>query len=211
MKPWIEPLVETIARIESLAARIAPARIDFLSGAATRIAAKRDVGSTLGLNFICTHNSRRSHLSQIWATVAAQAHQLDWLRMMSGGTEATACNPRVVASLRRAGFSVVNPSPTDSNPRYLLQYSDDTAPIELFSKTFDDPYNGQSSFVAMMCCDHADDNCPVIHGSVGRVSLHYRDPKESDDTPVEASTYDDRRDEIGAEMFALMRLIAEKG
>ncbi|MEL6106187.1 MAG: protein-tyrosine-phosphatase [Planctomycetota bacterium] len=211
MSLWIEPLRETIADLEAAVKTINPSRRAFLKESATLISAKRAGGGELGLNFICTHNSRRSHLSQIWAQVAAHACGLRSLTFLSGGTEATACNPRVIASLRRAGFSVVNPTPTDSNPHYLLQFSDDAEPIELFSKMFDDPFNGQSDFIAMMCCDHADQNCPVINGSVGRVSLHYRDPKESDETPNESAVYDQRRDEIGAEMFALMGLIAAIG
>ena len=154
---------------------------------------------------------RRSHLSQIWAHVAGYANGLSGLSFVSGGTEATACNPRIVASLRRAGFSVVNPTPGEENPRYLMQFAEDAGTIELFSKTYDDPYNAGSPFFAMMCCDHADQNCPVILGSVGRVALHYRDPKESDDSPNESATYDERRDEIGAEMFALMRMVSESG
>lgn len=209
MSTWIGPLGETIRRIETASKSIAPSRLSFLKEAATNIAVKFAECESLGLNFICTHNSRRSHLSQIWAHVAGYANELSGLSFVSGGTEATACNPRIVASLRRAGFSVVNPTPGEENPRYLMQFADDAGPIELFSKTYDDPYNAGPAFFAMMCCDHADQNCPVIHGSVGRVALHYRDPKESDDSPNESATYDERRDEIGAEMFALMRMVAE--
>ena len=211
MRSWIEPLSSAIRRIEVAASNLDPQRLAFLKDSASLIASSRADSDELGLNFICTHNSRRSHLSQIWAQVAAYAHGLSGFAFLSGGTEATACNPRIVASLRRAGFSIVDPHVGKSNPRYLLQFAEDAAPIELFSKTFDDPFNGSSPFVAMMCCDHADQNCPVIHGSVGRVSLHYRDPKESDDSPEEAATYDERRDEIGAEMFALMRCLSELG
>src|SRR5690606_25567344 len=55
------------------------------------------------LTFICTHNSRRSHLSQIWAHVAAEYYGLVGVETFSGGTEATAFNPRAVAAMQRCG------------------------------------------------------------------------------------------------------------
>ena len=42
------------------------------------------------LNFICTHNSRRSHLSQVWAQTAAAHFNVKNVFCYSGGTEATA-------------------------------------------------------------------------------------------------------------------------
>ena len=58
------------------------------------------------LTFLCTHNSRRSHFSQIWAKVAADYYQIGALKTFSGGTEATAMNERVVESLRRIGMDI---------------------------------------------------------------------------------------------------------
>lgn len=208
----VEPLRKTLNEVHSHSMSLSSDRQSLLSEAASLIATALDQREgDLGLNFICTHNSRRSHLSQVWATVAA-AHYglLPRLRCVSGGTEATACNARIVRSLRCAGFSVVTQEPLSENPRYWLQFSNEHPPVELFSKRYDDPFNGDGAFFAMMCCDHADQHCPVIAGSVGRVALHYRDPKESDDTELESATYDERRDEIGAEMFFLTRKIAEE-
>ena len=54
------------------------------------------------LNFICTHNSRRSQFSQLWASVAAHHYQVNAF-CYSGGVEVTACNERTVASLQRSG------------------------------------------------------------------------------------------------------------
>ena len=56
------------------------------------------------LNFICTHNSRRSHMAQIWTQTAAAYYGLDGVETYSGGTEATEFNPNAVAALKRAGF-----------------------------------------------------------------------------------------------------------
>ncbi len=206
---WIEPLRPSIERLLHDSHQLSSDRVEKLLGAASLIRGELETPGSLGLNFICTHNSRRSHLAQIWAAVGTIAYSLDRVNCYSGGTEATACNPRVVNSLRRCGFSVTSADPQTANPRYQLQSAVDVGSMELFSKTYDDPANGTQRFVAMMCCDHADHNCPIIHGSVGRVALHYRDPKESDGSPDESSTYDARRDEIGAEMLFLMRSVAQ--
>lgn len=58
------------------------------------------------LNFICTHNSRRSHFAQIWTAIAAYQAGLNTLHTFSGGTETTALHPNAVAALRRAGFRI---------------------------------------------------------------------------------------------------------
>ena len=206
---WLPKLDTKISEIENQSYKLSPARAELLGEAASEIAKSIQEKPIVGLNFICTHNSRRSHLSQVWAAVAATYHGIDAIQCFSGGTEATACNPRVVRSLRRAGFSVVTQTPQDPNPLYWLQYAETVQPVELFSKTYDCESNPGGDFYAMMCCDDADQKCPLITGADGRVALHYRDPKESDGTPEEAITYDQRRDEIGAEMFFLARSVKE--
>ena len=45
----------------------------------------------INLNFICTHNSRRSHLSQIWAQTLAVYFKINNAYCYSGGTEARFC------------------------------------------------------------------------------------------------------------------------
>ena len=47
-------------------------------------------GSPVRLIFICTHNSRRSHMAQLWAQTAAAYHGVAAIETFSGGTEATA-------------------------------------------------------------------------------------------------------------------------
>ena len=150
------------------------------------------------LNFICTHNSRRSQLSQIWAQTAADLNGIP-ARCYSGGVEVTAFNERAVASLKRSGFRVS--SRGVGNPVYTVLYVDNGRPIRAFSKLFDDPENGAEHFAAVMTCSHADENCPHIPGAEKRIAVRYEDPKEFDDTPVEAEKYDERSLQIAAEMF----------
>lgn len=211
---WIKTLEPLISEIESASNELSADRTMLLEGAGASIAkaivSRENSESTIGLNFICTHNSRRSHLSEIWAAVAAQHYSLPMIRCYSGGTEATACNERIVQSLQRGGFNVDSDSPFQSNPQYRIRFAENVPPLLAFSKRFDDGANPSDSFFAMMCCSDADEKCPLVPGAIGRVALHYQDPKSSDGTPSESATYDERRNEIGAEMFFLLREVAKQ-
>ena len=89
---------------------IASERKEELKKIADFVKTKKDSNKTANLTFICTHNSRRSHMSQIWAAAAAAHYGIEEnVNTYSGGTEATAFNPRAVAAIERAGFKVVNP------------------------------------------------------------------------------------------------------
>src|SRR5690606_37756755 len=68
------------------------------------IQAKADANQDIRLNLICTHNSRRSHLAQIWAQAAALNYDIPKVTCYSGGTEATAMYPKVVETLTQAGL-----------------------------------------------------------------------------------------------------------
>lgn len=160
------------------------------------------------LVFICTANSRRSQLGQVWGKVAAAHYGLD-VDTFSGGTEASACNPRTLAVLQRVGFEVETESKGD-NPHYSLQYKKDEQPIELYSKRFSDEPNPQKNFIAMFCCDEADDACPMVSGALARVRLSYKDPKSADGTDDEIAAYNERSRQIAAEMFFLMGEVAKR-
>jgi arsenate reductase len=162
------------------------------------IQAKVDLGEEVNLNFICTHNSRRSQLCQIWAKTAAAYHGIP-ANCYSGGVEVTAFNSRAVDSLRRSGFRI-SPSDNRDNPHYSVAYAESSEPLLAFSKRFDDPVNQATHFAAVMTCDHADENCPFIPGAEQRISLQYEDPKFHDDTPLEAEKYDERSQQIASEM-----------
>lgn len=163
---------------------------------------KLKAGNAAKLTFICTHNSRRSHLCQIWAAVMAEHFDIDNIESYSGGTEATAFNPRAVAAIERAGFKVEDPG--GENPRYKVYFDDVNEPLICFSKTFDDSYNPQEHFAAVMTCTDADENCPLVPGAEKRFSIPYVDPKESDGTPREEETYDERCRQIATEMYYLI-------
>ena len=131
------------------------------------------------INFICTHNSRRSHLTQIWAQVAASYFAIPNVNCYSGGTEVTAIHPMVVRVLSNQGFSV-SPISEGINPIYVIKYAENGLPILGFSKEYNAPFNPQSGFAAVLTCSQADTGCPFISGADIRIPITYKDPKEAD-------------------------------
>lgn len=157
-------------------------------------------GKEVWLNFICTHNSRRSHISQLWAQAAAHYYGIDKVTCLSGGTEATAFNPRTVKAMQDTGF-VINKSQEGNNPVYEVRYAENAEPIMAFSKTYDDPFNHNNDFAAIMTCSQADANCPMVLGAAKRISITYDDPNAFDDTPQETAKYAERVQQIGREIL----------
>lgn len=178
--------------------------MELLQKMATAIRAEIDQNGSTALNFICTENSRRSHISQLWAAVMAHHFNLP-IKTFSGGTKATAINPRTVAAMQRAGFDLT--AGEGENPKHQFTFAEGAAPIVAFSKVFDAPENPQKDFFALMVCGHADANCPFIPTAKQRFAFTFDDPKVNDDTPLEAATYDERVAEIGTQVFELFRLI----
>ncbi|MAO65023.1 MAG: protein-tyrosine-phosphatase [Balneola sp.] len=197
-----------ITELESSFDSIPTERKQQLKDVAEYIRSKNDTDDITKLNFICTHNSRRSHLAQIWTQTAANYYEIEDIETYSGGTEATAFNPRAVAAVERAGFKVNNPG--GENPRYEVSYSERSEPMICFSKTFEDDFNPDKNFAAIMTCSDADENCPFVPGAEFRKPITYVDPKESDGTDREAEVYDERCRQIATEMFYMMNVVRSK-
>jgi arsenate reductase len=155
-------------------------------------------GKKTKLNFICTHNSRRSQFAQVWAQTAADYFNVA-VDCYSGGTETTAFNERVVAALQSVGFRITTKG--GANPVYKVFYSDDISPITAYSKLFNNQVNPTSGFAAIMTCADADANCPIIPGAEKRIPLNYNDPKAFDGTVEETTKYDERSMQIASELF----------
>ena len=163
------------------------------------IRSKENKESKISLNFICTHNSRRSHFSHVWAQAIAKFFKVNNVFCYSGGTEATALYPMVVETLKRSGF-IVKATSNDTNPIYSIKYSDNAPPITGFSKTFDSEINPISNFAAILTCSDADENCPFIEGAETRIPITYEDPKSSDGTLEKQRIYMQRSLQIATEM-----------
>ena len=152
------------------------------------------------INFICTHNSRRSHLSQVWAQTMANYFNIKNVFCYSGGTEATALFPMVAETLRNSGFQIQQISKNE-NPVYSIKYADDEHPIIGFSKKLDDDFNPKSNFAAIMTCSQADSGCPFIAGAEKRIPITFEDPKVFDNTPQQAEKYKERSIQIANELY----------
>ncbi len=188
-----------LERIHALRSATPPAnRLEVLLPLIDYIQAKVDANAPVRLNFICTHNSRRSQFSQIWAQTAADYFGVPVV-CLSGGVEVTAFNERAVASTERSGFKVEHGS--GPNPVYVVRHSPDGEGVRAFSKVFDDPANAGGPFAAVMTCAHADEHCPFIPDAEVRLAVRYNDPKAFDEMPEEAARYDERSDQIASEML----------
>lgn len=205
MKPELLPELQRYVdqRVLPAVVTIPAERKESLDLIAAFVKERKAAGAPADLTFICTHNSRRSHLSQLWAAAAAWSMGQQHVRTYSGGTEATAFNPRAVAAVERAGFKVMSPEGT--NPRYAVDFAEHRESEQCWSKIYDDPANPQEGFCAVMTCSEADGNCPIVRGASDRVSLPYVDPKEADGTPEETQRYDERCLQIAAEMWYVMQ------
>lgn len=194
MNPQLNTYIKTLNLAEVTVERQA-----ILQPLADYITTKKISQQPINLTFICTHNSRRSHLGQVWAQVAAAYFEVKNVHCFSGGTETTACNPRTIAAFERAGLKVTKTTESD-NPVYEISFDDLSQPIIAFSKVYNQAPNPSHGFAAIMTCDHAEANCPFIPGAEKRLPIMYIDPKVSDDTPEESATYDARCRQIATEM-----------
>ncbi|WP_405607373.1 low molecular weight phosphatase family protein [Polaribacter sp. Asnod1-A03] len=170
------------------------------------IQSKIDENKQIRINFICTHNSRRSHLSQIWAQTMANYFNVKNVTCYSGGTEATALFPIVAETLQESGFDIKTIS-EGNNPVYTIKYSDNEHPIIGFSKKLTDDFNPKSEFAAIMTCSQADGGCPFIAGAEKRIPITFEDPKAFDNTPQQAEKYHERSIQIATELFYIFSQI----
>lgn len=202
MRSIFPELEKTIQQIVKLP--IAQHRKVLLQELIYYIKVKQSRKEEVHLNFICTHNSRRSQFSQIWAYTAAYFYGIP-AYCYSGGVEVTAFNERAVDSVRRSGFGIR--SSGTSNPVYELTLNDQTQALKTFSKLYDHPINRTKTFAAVMTCAHADENCPFIPGTEKRIALQYEDPKAFDNSPQEKQKYDERSWQIASELFYVFRSV----
>ncbi len=163
------------------------------------IKTKKASKSEVHLNFICTHNSRRSQFCQIWAETAS-AYYNKKIYCYSGGLVVTEFNINAVNTMKKCGFDVIKSG--SKNPTYSLYYSNSRVrPISVFSKLYNDPVNKANSFAAITTCSDAEENCPFILNAEKRIFLQYDDPKLFDNLPNKMEKYFDCSFQIASELF----------
>ena len=158
------------------------------------------------LNFICTHNSRRSQFCQFWATFFSKYYNVK-CEIFSGGTVQTKVNKSVISVIKDYGFNINFQD--SSNPIYSIKIKN----LNLgnyFSKLYLDFENPKSEFAAIMTCSDAESNCPLIEGAEIKFSLQYEDPKKYDKTKIEKTGYKKTSEKIASEMNYLYRKLKPK-
>jgi arsenate reductase (thioredoxin) len=173
------------------------------------ITAKKLTYNSIRLNFICTHNSRRSHLSQIWAQTMAYYFNISDVHCYSGGTEATAIYYKVVETLVTQGFESIKLSDGE-NPVIAFKFSSGENPNICFSKPYNHTYNPSKGFAAILTCNAADEKCPIVHGADLRIAIKYVDPKIADGTTEMDATYAATSLLIATEMHYIFGQVAKK-
>jgi arsenate reductase len=154
----LKPIAQYVAARQAEFDRIDANRKKQLEELSAYVRKQRAADKPARLIFVCTHNSRRSQMAQLWASVAADTYGIQ-ASTYSGGTESTAFNPRAVAAVERAGFQVENTT-QDANPIYHVRFSSDRPALTCFSKKYDNAPNPKDDFAAIMVCDDADRACP---------------------------------------------------
>lgn len=160
----------------------------------------------INLNFICTHNSRRSQFAQVWSFFAVEYFNLKNIYTYSGGTETTAFHRNTVKSLQKTGFDFNIIDFSHQNPRYLISFEETKKSIIGFSKMFDHPHNSHP-YIAITTCDNADENCPFIPDAISRFHLPYSDPKKADNTNLVSEVYLNTCKQIAGEIFYIFEII----
>ena len=193
-------LIETISIFSE--ANISAERKEVLQPLSQYLKQKIQNKETIRLNFICTHNSRRSHLSQIWAQTMAYHFGIKNVFCYSGGTEATAMFPKIAETLSNQGFEILKLS-EESNPVYAVKYDQNEHPIICFSKEYSHAFNPLGNYAAVVTCNSADVACPIVFGAETRFPVKYDDPKAFDGTVEMDAKYAERSLQIGEEMWYL--------
>jgi len=168
-------------------------------------------GEDTKVTVICTHNSRRSHIGQLWFQVAAEWYGIEGVQAYSGGTESTAFNPRAVAALNRVGFRIGSLDNKD-NTTYNASWHRGSRPASrllMFSKKYDHSMNPTEGFAAVMVCSDADKSCPVVPGAEARFAIPFDDPRHFDNTPSEEMAYDKTCRLIARDIFYAMSYAKE--
>lgn len=195
--------------IERLASRpISSDRKVLLNALTEQLKKKLNHDEPINLNFICTHNSRRSILCQVWSQALADYYNIRNFQAFSGGTEATRISTAIIDSLKRNGYKLEKVE-GDKNQVYYIAFSSYNDPIRLFSKLYDDPDNPQVNFTAVLTCSEADRDCPHISGADARLALPYEDPKAYDGKPNAAHQYDKVNQQIATELNYVFSRLGE--
>lgn len=181
-------------------------RQKLLKSIALFIAKQMQQNKKVNLNYICTHNSRRSQIAQVWSNYAANYFKFSEVKSFSGGTEVTALYRNTVKTLQEVGFTFQIVEFSHQNPVYAINYKNGINPIIGFSKLYDDDHN-KKPFIAITTCDSADEKCPFIPEAIERFHLPFNDPKTFDNTLYQSEKYLETNKQIAGEIHFIFKTI----
>lgn len=183
-------------------------RKDLLFSIADKIIEELEDRDKINLNFICTHNSRRSQLSQVWAFYAAHYFNLKNIYSFSGGTEVTAFHRNTVKCLQKTSFEFNVEDFSHQNPHYLISFKGSKSTISGFSKVYDNEVN-EYPYIAITTCSSADENCPFIPDAIHRFHLPFVDPKVADNTEKQNEKYLETSKQIAGEIYFIFEEVSK--
>lgn len=181
-------------------------RKQLLKSIAVYIAEQVTANKKVNINYICTHNSRRSQLAQVWSSYATNYYKFSDINSFSGGTAATAFYRNTVKTLQEVGFTFQIIEFSHQNPVYAINYKNGINPIVGFSKLYDDEYN-KKPFIAITTCSNAAENCPFITDAIERFHLPFNDPKTFDNTLYQSEKYLEINQQIAGEIHFIFKNI----
>lgn len=182
-------------------------RKQLLTHIANFVVSELKQNNPVNLNYICTHNSRRSQLSNVWSCYAANYFKLNTVESFSGGTSVTCFYRNTVKTLQQTGFVFKLSEFSHHNPVYSIEYENCNKPIVAFSKLYNNEFN-EIPFIAITTCSNADENCPFISEAIQRFHLPFNDPKNFDNTLYTSEKYLEVNKQIAGEIHFIFRSIA---
>jgi len=208
MQPTITESTENFFKSALNSLELNPERKTLLTSIAQTAATDLSKNHPVHFNFICTHNSRRSQLAQVWAHYATHYYKLQNIENFSGGTAVTAFFKNTVKTLQNVGFNFQLKEFSHKNPHYLISNATHSETLEGFSKLYDDETN-LSPYFAITTCNNADENCPFIPEAKHRFHLPFVDPKAYDNTDLQEEKYLEANKRIAGEMHFLYVTISQ--
>ena len=181
-------------------------RIELLKSIAVYIANEMKAQRNVNLNYICTHNSRKSQIAQVWSSYATAYFKFTGINSFSGGTAITSFYRNTVKTLQEVGFTFQIVEFSHQNPVYSINYKNGMNPIIGFSKFYSDLHN-KSPFIAITTCNTANEYCPFIPEAIQRFHIPFQDPKPYDNTHIQSEKYLEVNKQIAGEIHYIFKMI----
>lgn len=168
------------------------------------IISRLEEGNEARISFVCEHNSRMSHLGQIWTRMATLYYEIENIESFSGGTTPTYVNHRILNALDHTGFKISETGMAGHGPKYLLDSGNPENAFEIFSKRYDHHMNPDTAYIAVSLCYNTEECCPISGGADLQLSMPYEDLQPWDNTPSESVRYDEQCRIIARDMFYMI-------